>query len=92
MSDESGFSMDEAGNVVIAISAARWAKVLKHAGTAMHLDVCAHAAYKEDRYTAAASFWRDSSNWALGRLANMVGPELMAILDEAKANSNEPGK
>lgn len=94
MSVESGFSMDEAGNVVLAISAENWKKFMKHTGRALRLDEEAHAAYNDDRFTRAASLWRDSSNWAYGHMYNMAtdSPELIALLDEAKATGNGPGK
>ena len=91
MSDEFDFNMDD-GDVTISLSAKGWKRFLKYAGQMLHLDACAHAAYKADRYTAAASFWRDSSNWAQGRIYNMLPDDLRGIFEVAKEESNEPGK
>ena len=92
MSDGFEFKTDDEGTVTISVSAKGWKRFLKYAGQMLHLDVCAHAAYKADRYTASASFWRYSSNCAQGRIYYMIPDDLRGFFEVAKVESNEPGK
>jgi len=86
------FSVDEAGNVVIAISVSRWQKIVKHVNTAIQLDKLAHEAWKDGKSTAALIYFDRLSNGSLARIFGMASEELKQSIRDTLTLEIQTGK
>jgi len=82
------FTVNKAGDAQITIKKATWDKMLKKGAQAMHLDRCAHVAWKKGNHVGALIFHDRNSNGPLAQMFMLLPANLQKKLRAIKG-SNE---